>query len=95
MKVECLVTHDTVAIWNLGPEPQLLATHRRSRRKGAWMVDRSHWDGLPHAPEAATLPPCEAVGPDELEPVWARIPKAATPVGCRDLATYDAVGRVA
>ncbi len=95
MRVECRVTHDTVAIWTLGPEPQLLATHARARRKGAWVVDRSHWDGLPHAPEAATLPPCEAVSPDELEPVWARIPKAATPVARRDLATYDAVGRVA
>ena len=58
------------------------------------MVDRSHWDGQPHAPHAA-LPPCETVGADELEPVWARIPKATTPVARRDLATYDAVGRVA
>ncbi len=94
MRVECRVTHDSVAIWTLGPAPELLATHRRSRRKGAWVVDRSHWDGLPHAPEAA-LPPCETVASDELEPVWARIPKAATPVARRDLATYDAVGRVA
>jgi transposase len=94
MKVECRVTHDNVAIWTLGPTPQLLATHRRSRRKGAWVVDRSHWDGLPHAPEAA-VPPCETVGADELEPVRARIPKAATPVGRRDLTTYDKVGRVA
>ena len=95
MKVECRVTHDAVAIWTLGPSPELLATHRRSRRKGAWVVDRSHWDGLPHAPGAADLPPCEAVGRGELEPVWARIPKAATPVARRELSTYDAVGRVA
>jgi hypothetical protein len=27
--------------------------------------------------------------------VWARIPKAATPVARRDLTTYDQVGRVA
>ncbi len=57
-------------------------------------MDRSHWDGLPWAPGAA-LPPCEAVGPDELDPLLARIPKAATPVARRELATYDAVGRVA
>ena len=95
MRVECRVTHDAVAIWTLGPAPELLATHARSRRKGAWVVDPSHWEGLADAPGAATLPPCEAVGPHELEPVWARIPKAATPVGRRDLATYDAVGRVA
>ncbi len=41
------------------------------------------------------LPPCERAGGVGLEPVWARIPKAATPVARRDLATYDSVGRVA
>jgi hypothetical protein len=73
----------------------LLASHERARRKGSWVVDPSHWHGLPSAPGAADLPPCEAVGHGELEPVWARIPKAATPVPRRDLTTYDAVGRVA
>ncbi len=95
MRVECRVTHDTVAIWTLGPEPALLATHARARRKGSWVVDRSHWDGLPWAPKAAQLPPCEAVGPDEVDPLLARIPKATTPVARRELTTYDAVGRVA
>ena len=95
MKVECRVTCDRVAIWSLGPEPTLLATHARARRKGTWVVDRSHWDGLPAAPGAVELPACEAVGAEGLEPVWARIPKATTPVARRDLATYDAVGRVA
>lgn len=93
MRVECRVTHDAVAIWSLGPSPVLLATHRRARRRGSWVVDRAHWDGLPSAPEATELPPCESAG--WLEPVWARIPKATTPVARRDLATYDAVGRVA
>ena len=95
MRVECRVTHDTVAIWSVEPEPVVLATHPRSRRKGAWVVNRDHWDGLPWAPGAAELPPCEGVTSNGLEPVWARIPKAATPVARRDLATYDAVGRVA
>jgi hypothetical protein len=94
MRVECRVTHDAVAIWTLGPEPTLLATHQRSRRRGAWVVDRAHWDGLPWAPESSDRPPCESAG-GELEPVWARIPQAATPVARRDLATYDKVGRVA
>jgi transposase len=94
MRVECRVTHDAVAIWSLGPEPTLLATHARSPRKGAWVVDRAHWDGLPWAPESSPPPPCASDG-DELEPVWARIPKADTPVGRRDLPTYDEVGRVA
>jgi transposase len=97
MRVECLVTHDTVAIWTIGPHPQLLATHRRSRRRGAWVVDRTHWDGLPAAPDAAALPPCERDVDDHggLDPVWARIPKAATPVARRALSVYDDVGRVA
>jgi transposase len=95
MRVECRVTHDTVAIWTLGPEPTLLATHARARRKGSWVVDRSHWDGLPWAPSATSLPPCEAVGPDAVDPLLARIPKATTPVARRELTTYDAVGRVA
>ncbi len=95
MRVECRVTHDTVAVWTLGPEPTPLATHSRARRKGSWVVDRSHWDGLPWAPSATSLPPCEAVGPEELDPLLARIPKATTPVARRDLTTYDAVGRVA
>ncbi len=94
MRVECRVTHDTVAIWTLGPEPTLLATHARARHKGSWVVDPAHWDGLPWAPGAA-LPPCAAVGADELDPLLARIPKATTPVARRELATYDAVGRVA
>jgi transposase len=95
MRVECRVTPDHVTIWTLGPSPVLLATHERSPRKRAWVVDPVHWDGLPHAPGAADLPPCEAVGPNELEPVWARIPKAATPVARRDLGVYDSIGRVA
>ena len=65
MRVECRVTHDAVAIWSLGPEPTLLATHARARRKGAWVVDRAHWDGLPFAPESSDRPPCERAS-DEL-----------------------------
>jgi hypothetical protein len=94
MKVECRVTADAVAIWSPGPEPALLATHARARRKGTWVVDRSHWDGLPAAPDAAPLPPCERAG-EGLDPALARMPKAATPVARRDLATYDQIGRVA
>ena len=73
------MTADAVATWTLGPSPTLLATHARSRHKGGWMVERSHWDGLPWAP-GATLLPCEAVGPNEVDPLLGRIPKAATPV---------------
>ena len=95
MRVECRVSRDSVAIWSTGPEPVLLATHRRARRRGEWVVDRSHWDGLAAAPEAMALPACAGGSGEDLEPLCARIPKAATPVARRDLHTYDGVGRVA
>jgi hypothetical protein len=47
-----LVTYDPVASWSLAPELALLATHQRSRRRGAWVVERSRWDGLTSAPIA-------------------------------------------
>ncbi len=92
MRVECRVSSEHVAIWSLGPKATLLATHGRARRKGTWVVEPSHWEGLPSAPGAAELPACETVGAEGLEPMWARIPKAATPVARRELSTYDAVG---
>ncbi len=97
MKVELRVTRTGVAIFTLGPEPRQLATHTRSVARGAWVVDQSHWDGLPSAPSSAGLAPCafeELVAPirDEMAAMASRSTKAATPVGRRDLATYDLVG---
>jgi transposase len=61
-RVELRVDADTVAIHALAGDPasshpagQLLATHPRSTRRGAWIVDRSHWDGLPDGHSRSTV----------------------------------------
>jgi hypothetical protein len=86
-----------VEIWTTGAQPGLLASHARSAVRKAWVVDPAHWDGLPCAPGAADLSPCEhdqLVAPvrDEVELMASRSAKAAVPVGRRDLATYDLIG---
>jgi hypothetical protein len=95
-RVELRVTHDEVEIWTTGDEPARLATHRRSRRKGAWVIDPAHRVGLPAggSRRLPPLPPCDGDAA-ELPPELARLPwVAATTVARRDLATYDrAVGQ--
>ena len=95
-RVELRVTPETVGIWTTGPEPELLATHRRSLRKGAWVVDPAHRVGLPAggSRRLPQLPPCDGDAAD-LPPELARLPwVATTTVARRDLATYDrAAGR--
>ena len=97
MKVEVRASRTEVEIWTTGAQPGLLASHARSAVRKAWVVDPAHWDGLPCAPGAADLSPCEhdqLVAPvrDEVELMASRSAKAAVPVGRRDLATYDLVG---
>ncbi len=91
MAVELRVTKDQVAIWSLGREPECLATHPRADRRGRWVVDPRHWDGLPagQAPLSAcsTDPDDVVASGDELEPEWARIPGADTSVATRALST--------
>lgn len=50
-KVELRITADQIAIYTLGADPTHLATHARARRKGSWVVDPTHWDGLPGGPD--------------------------------------------
>jgi transposase len=103
VRVELRVTPAEVAIWSLGRQPQLLATHPRAPRRGAWQVDQTHWDGLPGSDERP--PPC--TGDCELAPApapepaqltlgelagWAQLPAARVPVAQRRLATYDLAG---
>ncbi|MFI5041791.1 MAG: IS21 family transposase [Acidimicrobiales bacterium] len=99
MTVECRVTRTEVAMWTVGPEPQLLATHRRATARGTWVVERAHWDGLPAAPTEllACEADCELARPAHDTPalMGSASAKAATPVARRDLATYDRIGRVA
>lgn len=88
-RVDLRVSPEEVAIWSLGADPRLLATHARARRRGSWIVDPTHWDGLPdrrHPGAGPADPPAAALG-DE----FARIPAADTPVARRDPATYDAL----
>jgi transposase len=105
-RVELRVTPAEVAIWSLGREPALLATHPRAAGRGAWMVDQTHWDGLPN--QTKPLPPCAAdcqlaptppPEPDQLvlpELVgWAQTAAARTPVARRRLAVYDQLVEVA
>jgi hypothetical protein len=101
--VELRVTPAEVAIWSLGRQPQLLATHPRATRRGSWQVDQTHWDGLP----GSLQPPPPCTGDCQLAPEpapqpgqltlgelagWAQLPAARVPVARRALATYDLVG---
>ena len=42
-----------------------LATHPRATRRGTWMVDPAHWDGLPDGHTRATT--VETVGPGQID----------------------------
>ena len=95
-RLELRVTNETVAIWTTDAEPVSLASHRRSRRRGSWVVDPAHRVGLPAggSRRLPQLPACEADAA-ELPPELARLPWVATTVVARrDLASYDrAVGQ--
>jgi len=86
----------------------VLAVHARSVVRGAWVVDPSHWDGLPDGHTRSTsveaprrsgdpLPAC-ADDPDQdpnpLQALLIRSPLAATPVAKRALSAYDNAGGV-
>lgn len=47
MKVLVRATADHVMICRLDTPAKVLATHRRGRRGHEWIIDPSHWDGLP------------------------------------------------
>ncbi len=104
-RVELRVTPAEVAIFSLGPDPCLLATHPRATGRGGWVVDQAHWDGLADRADAQPLPPCggdcELAGPPDPEPGqlelpgitgWAQLPAARVLVARRTLATYDHAG---
>jgi transposase len=94
VRVELRVTPAEVAIWSLGRQPRLLATHPRAAHRGTWQVDQTHWDGLPGSD--APRPAC--TGDCELTPEPA--PEPGPPTQCElagggptpPLATYDLVG---
>jgi len=91
MRVEVRVTSDRVDLHRVGGDNALLATHVRSRLKGTWVVDESHWEGLP----TGTTPVSnEVITVPREEPalIASRSRHALTVVHHRDLAFYDAVG---
>jgi transposase len=101
-RVELRVTPAEVAIFSLGGQQQLLATHPRAAGRGGWVVDQAHWDGLPDRADTQPLPPCaggcELAAPPDPEPGqlelpgiggWASSPAARVPVAHRRLAVYD------
>jgi hypothetical protein len=101
-RVELRVTPTQVAIWSLGPSQQLLATHPRATGRGGWVVDPTHWEGLPNRADALSLPPCAddcelvplEAGQLELPGIagWTQLPAARVLVARRTLATYDHAG---
>jgi transposase len=91
-RLELRVTPEEVAIWSLGAEPQLLATHARARARGSWVVDEAHWDGLPdgrggNAGPALPLP--EPLPDEGLAGLLVRFAAVGVPVARRDIAAYD------
>ena len=75
-----------------------LATHQRARERGRWVVDPSHWDGLPDGHTRATVtepaiavltptPPATDLGLEPLASLLARR-YADIPVAARPLSDY-------
>jgi transposase len=107
-RVELRVAPAEVAIFSLGSDQRLLATHPRAAAGGGWVVDQAHWDGLSDRADAAPLPPC--AGDCELAPLpvaepgqlelpgisgWAQTPAGRIQVAHRRLAVYDQLAEVA
>ena len=92
MKVELRVTPEQVAIWSLGAEPALLASHARAGARGSWVVEPAHWEGLPDGRSAAAGHELVRPLPDEAELMASRSARMTVPVARRDLATYDRIG---
>jgi transposase len=91
--VELRVTAERVAIHSVGRDTELLCAHARSRTKGAWVVDDTHWQGLPDG-TSSTAADCEVVVAirDEDRFIASRAQRASIAVARRDLAHYDRVG---
>jgi transposase len=80
----------------------LLAVHPRARERGQWVVDQSHWDGLPDGRGRATIldPPPDPFGPrlagaaaaQPPSPLAALLtvnPATSAPVARRSLLDYE------
>lgn len=90
MRVEVRVTIDRVDLHRVGGDNALLATHQRSRVKGAWVVDESHWQGLPTGTTSASTEVAPPIKDEQL--IASRSRNATVLVHHRDLSFYDRVG---
>jgi transposase len=96
-KVELRVTRDSVAVWTLGADAQRLAVHDRAARKGSWVVNSQHWDGLPgHTqPHAGPTTPTvdDAASADDQRPrPWTQVEVAHRPLRDYDLICHERAG---
>jgi transposase len=93
-KVELRVTRDTVAVWTLGGDAAQLAVHDRAARKGSWVVNDEHWDGLPgHTqPHAGPTTPPDASTTPEQPRSWAQVEVARRPLADYDLICHERGG---
>jgi hypothetical protein len=77
----------------------LLAVHARARTRGSWVVDESHWDGLPDGHTRAVTAGGDGAQPRQgrnrdgipggLGMLLAAHPDAAAPVARRPLSDYE------
>ena len=114
-RVEVRASPNTIALHALShngsgaaadpPSSAVLAVHARAAVRGTWVIDRTHWDGLPDGHTRSTLveaprrdgdplPPCAADDdptgePNPLQALLTRSHLAATPVAKRSLTAYD------
>lgn len=78
-----------------------LATHPRARARGSWVIDHTHWDGLPDGhtravvveplPRMADLPSAAITGGEGLEPLASLLARrhADIEVAVRPLSDYE------
>jgi hypothetical protein len=103
-RVELRATPSMVTIHALTADSAgvtLLAVHPRAAERGSWVVDETHWDGLPDGTTRATTVAAdgpfarrgddgETGGPNPLAVLLHRSAAAQIPVSRRPLTAYDA-----
>ncbi len=97
-RVQLQVDGEVVTIRAVGADGGgWLATHPRTRERGTWVVDPTHWDGLPDGHSRAVVveptvrPSATPTRSDELEPLASLLARrhADITVAARPLSDYD------
>jgi transposase len=94
-RVEIRASVDTIALHTLASDTapdgfSVLAVHPRATRRGSWVVDEAHWDGLPDGHTRATT----RTGPPT-RPPRQRQPVTEVPGGLSTLLTAHAAANIA